>query len=303
MQENSSLIREYLNFLSVERALSKNTVSAYERDLIAFSLFVDSHSSLSLLKVTPEILQEYVTVLRKSERSESSIARAIVAIRNCVEFLCKEQKQINLIKDFKPPKSGRRLPKALTVEEITALIDATGVGDDPVSIRNRAIIEVLYATGARISEVVALDLSDVTKLAGQDVLSIKLAGKGGKERIVPVGRYAQSAIDQYVVRVRPINVARNERALFLNSRGTRLTRQSMWKVVAESAQRAGIEQSVSPHAIRHSFATHLLDGGADIRVVQELLGHSSVTTTQIYTLVTIDKLRENYAASHPRARE
>ena len=309
MKEFNSAIREYLNFLIVERALSPHTVSAYERDLRAFAKFlsaravdVDHTEQLtSIASLSLRVLEEYVAELRALERSESSIARAVVSIRNLAEFTCRELGVSNPIKEFKPPKSARRLPKALTLDEVNALIDATSRGDDATSIRNRAIVELLYATGARISEIVDLNLSDISKLIGEEVVSVKLTGKGGKDRIVPVGKYAQQAIDQYVVRIRPNIAARQERALFVNARGTRLTRQSMWKVVADAAVAARIDHVVSPHSLRHSFATHLLDGGADVRVVQELLGHASVTTTQIYTLVTIDKLRENYSSAHPRA--
>jgi integrase/recombinase XerD len=302
MKESNSALREYLNFLIVERALSSHTISAYERDLRGYISFLEV-ANLQLLESTMESLEGYVASLRAQKKSESSIARAVVAIRNCLEFTCKEAGLINPIKEFKPPKSVKQLPKALSIAEVSALIDATSRGDDPVSIRNRAIVELLYATGARISEIVDLNLSDISKMVGEEVLSVKLSGKGGKDRIVPVGKYAQTAIDQYVVRIRPMTALRSESALFVNSRGSRLTRQSMWKVVGDAAKSAGIDHVVSPHSLRHSFATHLLDGGADIRVVQELLGHSSVTTTQIYTLVTIDKLRESYASAHPRARE
>ena len=299
---NSAEFVEYLNFLIVERGLSKNTIDAYRRDLSAFTTYLEIVNG-ELLEIDPLTLESYVSLLRSKGKSESSIARAVVSIRNCIDFYARESKTINPIKEFKPPKSAQRLPKALSIEEVNMLIDATTVSDDSASIRNRALVELLYATGARISEIVSLNLSDVSKLEGEEVLSVRLAGKGGKERIVPVGRFAQTAIDQYVVRVRPSQAKLSEIALFVNERGTRLSRQTMWKIISSAAKSACIDHVVSPHSLRHSFATHLLDGGADVRVVQELLGHSSVTTTQIYTLVTIDKLRENYSQAHPRARE
>jgi integrase/recombinase XerD len=219
-----------------------------------------------------------------------------------MEFTSKEKNFVNPIKDFKPPKPNLRLPKALKIEEVASLISSVSMGDTPSALRDGAIVELLYGTGARISEIVALNVQDISKFDGDQVTALRLIGKGGKTRVVPIGKYAQIALDQYLVRVRPGLLKKQESALFLNSRGSRLSRQSIWSMIAHGAQSAGIASDVSPHSLRHSFATHLLDGGADIRVVQELLGHSSVTTTQIYTLVTIEKLRESYAQAHPRAK-
>ena len=247
-------------------------------------------------------LTEYVALLRTKDLSESTISRSVVAIRNWMEFTSKEKKFINPIKDFKPPKSNLRLPKALKIEEVASLISAVSIGDSPSSLRDGAIVELLYGTGARISEIVELNVQDISKFDGDQVTALRLTGKGGKTRVVPIGKYAQNALDQYLIRVRPGMLKKQESALFLNARGTRLSRQSVWSMITSGAKSAGISTAVSPHSLRHSFATHLLDGGADIRVVQELLGHSSVTTTQIYTLVTIDKLRESYAQAHPRAK-
>ena len=301
MAPDFSLIREYLNHLTVERGLSKNTISAYKRDLERFFTFLDSQ------KVDPIFLQEvhlteYVALLRTKYLSESTISRSVVAIRNWMEFTSKEKNFINPIKDFKPPKSNLRLPKALKIEEVASLISAVSIGDSPSSLRDGAIVELLYGTGARISEIVELNVQDISKFDGDQVTALRLTGKGGKTRVVPIGKYAQNALDQYLIRVRPGMLKKQESALFLNARGTRLSRQSVWSMITSGAKSAGISTAVSPHSLRHSFATHLLDGGADIRVVQELLGHSSVTTTQIYTLVTIDKLRESYAQAHPRAK-
>ena len=301
MAPDFSLIREYLNHLTVERGLSKNTISAYNRDLERFFTF------LVIQKVDPLRIQEahltdYVVSLRVNDLSESSISRGVVAIRNWMEFTSKEKEFVNPIKDFKPPKPNLRLPKALKIEEVASLISSVSMGDTPSALRDGAIVELLYGTGARISEIVGLNVQDISKFDGDQVTALRLTGKGGKTRVVPIGKYAQIALDQYLVRVRPGLLKKQESALFLNSRGSRLSRQSIWSMIAHGAHSAGIASDLSPHSLRHSFGTHLLDGGADIRVVQELLGHSSVTTTQIYTLVTIDKLRESYAQAHPRAK-
>ena len=301
MAPDFSLIREYLNHLTVERGLSKNTISAYNRDLERFFTFLDVQK-VDPLRIQEVHLTDYVVSLRMNDLSESSISRGVVAIRNWMEFTSKEKEFVNPIKDFKPPKPNLRLPKALKIEEVTSLISYVSMGDTPSALRDGAIVELLYGTGARISEIVGLNVQDISKFDGDQVTALRLTGKGGKTRVVPIGKYAQIALDQYLVRVRPGLLKKQESALFLNSRGSRLSRQSIWSMIAHGAHSAGIASDVSPHSLRHSFATHLLDGGADIRVVQELLGHSSVTTTQIYTLVTIDKLRESYAQAHPRAK-
>jgi integrase/recombinase XerD len=199
------------------------------------------------------------------------------------------------------------LPKALTVEEITRLIESAKREGDPVSLRDFAILELLYSSGARVSEIIGINIADITVSKGDEgeITVLKLRGKGSKERLVPLGKFAVAAVEDYLIRTRPSLAAKNpksEGALFLNSRGMRLSRQSAWQIVLSAAVATGLEGKVSPHVFRHSYATHLLDGGADIRVVQELLGHSSVTTTQIYTLITIDKVRETYSVSHPRAK-
>ena len=301
MAPDFSLIREYLNHLTVERGLSKNTISAYNRDLERFFTFLDVQK-VDPLRIQEAHLTDYVVSLRMNDLSESSISRGVVAIRNWMEFTSKEKEFVNPIKDFKPPKPNLRLPKALKIEEVTSLISYVSMGDTPSALRDGAIVELLYGTGARISEIVGLNVQDISKFDGDQVTALRLTGKGGKTRVVPIGKYAQIALDQYLVRVRPGLLKKQESALFLNSRGSRLSRQSIWSMIAHGAHSAGIASDASPHSLRHSFATHLLDGGADIRVVQELLGHSSVTTTQIYTLVTIDKLRESYAQAHPRAK-
>lgn len=295
----NSQLREYLNHLIVERGLSKNTIAAYRRDV---ERFISEGDVPDLTQVSGGDLEAFIARSRARGLAESSVARSVVAVRNAVEFTCKESKTLNQIKDVKPPKIKMRLPKALSISEIDSLLITAKSPGNPDAIRESAILELLYGTGARISEVVSLNVGDVLKFDGGEVSSLRLTGKGGKTRVVPVGRYAREALDQYLVRVRPGLVSKDREALFLNDRGGRLSRQSMWTIVSQTAKRANISVDVSPHSLRHSYATHLLDGGADVRVVQELLGHSSVTTTQIYTLVTIDKLRESYSSAHPRAR-
>jgi len=245
----------------------------------------------------------------------SSAARAVAAVRGLHAFAAAEgMAGSDVASQVRPPAPPRRLPRAIGVAEVERLIVATGAGGepgDPRPLRDRALLELLYGTGARISEVVGLDVDDLgigDGPGGPDgpPATLRLSGKGGKQRIVPVGRYAREAVDAYLVRARPALAAGSRRAsaspaVFLNARGGRLTRQGAWGILKTAAGRAGLT-GISPHTLRHSFATHLLDGGADVRVVQELLGHASVTTTQVYTLVTVDKLREVYAAAHPRAR-
>ena len=297
---NQTLVEIFLNHCAVERGLSKNTVAAYRRDLDKFVIFL-SEAKLAIAEATSANIIDFAGFLRNSGLSESSIARHVVAIRSLYAFLSKDQGIDNVAIEVNPPKIPKRLPKALTISDIESMIASNG--EDIAGVRNKALIETLYATGARVSEIVQLNVGDISRSEGNTV-TVKVRGKGGKERLVPMGKFAQHALDQYLTRSRPTMLKNaREEALFLNEkRGTRLTRQSAWQIVMKAAEKAGIERDISPHALRHSFATHLLDGGADIRVVQELLGHSSVTTTQIYTLVTIDKLRESYASAHPRSR-
>lgn len=297
---NQALVEIFLNHCAVERGLSKNTIAAYRRDLEKFILFLEGQD-LTIAQATTMQISEFNGFLRQSQLSESSIARHIVAVRSLYAFLSKDQGIENVAKDVNPPKIPKRLPKALSIGDIELMIAA--YGEDRAGIRNRALIETLYATGARVTEIIQLNVGDISRTEGNTV-TVRVRGKGGKERLVPMGKFAQHALDQYLTRARPSMAHGSQSdALFVNEKqGSRLTRQSAWQIVMKAAEKAGIERDISPHALRHSFATHLLDGGADIRVVQELLGHSSVTTTQIYTLVTIDKLRESYASAHPRSR-
>lgn len=229
-----------------------------------------------------------------------SAARAVVAVRGFHRFVLREGlATTDPAAGVRPPTPPKRLPKALPVHDVTRLLETAGAPGTTLALRDRALLELLYGTGARISEAVGLDVDDLDL----DAAAVRLRGKGGKERVVPVGSFARDAVSAYLVRARPqLTGAGGGPAVFLNARGGRLSRQSAWTVLRSAADRAGVTAEVSPHTLRHSFATHLIDGGADVRVVQELLGHASVTTTQVYTLVTVDSLREVYAAAHPRAR-
>jgi len=303
MAQNNPELSTYLSHLTVEAGLSKNTLLAYSRDLGKYLNYLVTLGA-SVETVTADQVSGFVSFLRREKLGESSIARAVVSIRNFHKFIAKDYGYADPARDVLPPKIPARLPKALSIAQVTQLLE--GVSGEGIQIRDRALLEILYASGARVSEIIGLNVADLSKFEpeqGQSVLTVKVRGKGNKERIVPIGRYAQRAISQYLTRCRPdLAKSARESALFLNKNGTRLSRQSAWSIVAKAAGSAGIEKLVTPHSLRHSFATHLLDGGADIRVVQELLGHSSVTTTQIYTLITIDKLRETYATAHPRAK-
>jgi len=294
---------EFLNFSRIERGLSNNSISAYSRDLQRFLDFL-TNSSIELSNFDQDDLESFIAELNEAKLAISSINRVLSTLRSFYGFLERNHQIDNPMKDVQSRKIPLRLPKALTIAQITALIDGSVTDDQVISLRNKAILELLYSTGGRVSEIVGLNMNDVSE--SDEVRVIKLRGKGGKERVVPMGSFAVKALDDYVVRVRPALVLKNTKskndALFLNQRGTRISRQSAWQIVVDSAKKSGLSEGISPHVFRHSFATHLLDGGADIRVVQELLGHSSVTTTQIYTLITIDKIRESYSLAHPRAR-
>lgn len=298
--------RNFLDHIRVERGLAENTIAAYKRDLhrLASFLHVDG---LDLDDVDAKTLQSFQTWLKAEKLSQSSISRILSTMRTFFRYLSREKGTADPTTELAKSKQVRRLPKALTVAEIVSMIEAAYHEGNPISIRDCALLELLYGSGARISEIVNLDLSDVHQLAnvGQQIETLKLLGKGGKERIVPLGSFASAALQEYLTRTRPmlaLNSSKRTNALFLNQRGTRLSRQSAWQFVLNAAKAAGVPGKISPHVFRHSYATHLLDGGADIRVVQELLGHASVTTTQIYTLITIDKVRETYSLAHPRAR-
>jgi integrase/recombinase XerD len=295
----------YLEHLTVERGLSGNTLVAYRRDLARYVAFLAARGIGDPGCVREEQVTDFLAAIRTGEDGQaplaaSSAARTVVAVRGFHRFLLLEGAvPADPADQVRPPSAPRRLPKAIGVDDVERLLDAAGLAGTAAGLRDRALLEVLYGSGARISEAVGLDLDDLDLAQG----SVRLRGKGGKERIVPIGRPAVTAMGSYLVRVRPDLARRGHGtpAVFLNLRGGRLSRQSAWAVLQVAAERAGLAAHASPHTLRHSFATHLLEGGADVRVVQELLGHASVTTTQIYTKVTADTLREVYAAAHPRA--
>jgi len=292
----------FLRHVAIERGLSANTVAAYRRDLAVYGVWLEQQGVGDVAAVTPATLSAFAVHLGTREESPltaSSLARMLSTVRGFHRFLLEEGRvEADAARDLRPPKLPSRLPKAITVEQVAALLAATD-GDEVADLRDKALLELMYATGARVSEAVGLNVDDVI-----DTDVVRLTGKGAKQRIVPLGSYAQEAVSAYLVRARPVLSARGRAtpALFLGMRGARLSRQNVWLIIRAAAERAKLGVEISPHTLRHSFATHLLAGGADVRVVQELLGHSSVATTQIYTLVTADTLRDVYISAHPRAR-
>lgn len=309
--EIAHAVRTYLDHLTVEKGLAVNSLSSYRRDLRRYLAYLAAQGIERLDDVTEATVTGFLVALREGDADHqpltaSSAARTIVAVRGFHRFAVADGlATLDPAATVRPPTPAKRLPKALPLADIEAILEAAGAAGTPLALRDRALLEVLYGTGARISEAVGLDVDDVSGIELDGALLLR--GKGGKERLVPVGSYAREALASYLVRGRPAILEGSSAkaagpALFLNSRGGRLSRQSAWAVLVKAADRAGITRDVSPHTLRHSFATHLLDGGADVRVVQELLGHASVTTTQVYTLVTVDNLREVFATAHPRAR-
>lgn len=291
----------FLRHVTVERGLSEHTVAAYRRDLHGYAQWMHAHGVDEVASVTSAAVAEFIADRSGAQPrpAASSLARLQSSVRGLHRFLQREGiAHEDVTGRLRPPRLGQRLPKALTIDQVESLLDAPDPAQ-PLGIRDRALLELLYATGARVSEIVQLDVDDVTDA---DVLRVR--GKGDKERMVPIGQYAREAVEAYLTRVRP-ELSRRGRAtprLFLGARGAPLSRQSVWLVIQAAAERAQLSGHVSPHTLRHSFATHLLQGGADVRVVQELLGHASVATTQIYTHVSVDALRDVYTTSHPRAR-
>ncbi|WP_368496628.1 site-specific tyrosine recombinase XerD [Herbiconiux sp. A18JL235] len=295
-------MQAFLRHVTVERGLSENTVAAYRRDLARYAGWLAEAGVDALGEVTEADIAAFTQALRTGDggvMSAASVARILSSVRGFHRYLAEEGAvATDVAREVKPPKLGLRLPKAISIEQMERLLGATAA-DDLVSLRDRALLELLYASGARISELVGLNVDDV-----HDGDMVRVTGKGSKQRIVPVGSYARAALDTYLVRVRPELSRRGTStpALFLGIRGQRLSRQGAWLVIQAAAERAGLEVHISPHTFRHSFATHLLQGGADVRVVQDLLGHSSVATTQLYTQLTADTLIDMYLTAHPRAR-
>lgn len=300
----------YLRHLAIERGRSPHTLAAYRRDLSRFLDHLLVADAQTPAAITPELVAAFARSLREGPEplAASSVARMLSSVRGFTRFLVDEGRlAADPAADLVAPKLADRLPKALTIAQVERLLAATDA-DEPASLRDRALLELLYATGARVSEAVALNVDDLVGAEGTADF-VRLFGKGSKQRVVPVGSYARAALDAYLVRSRPLLSERGRAtpALFLGMRGARLSRQSAWLVIRAAAERAHLDaelggHGISPHSLRHSFATHLLQGGADVRVVQELLGHASVATTQIYTRVTADALRDMYVTAHPRAR-
>jgi len=303
------LVRGYLDHLTVERGASPHTVAAYRRDLAKYVAFLDGRGIDDPAAVTEADVGAFLAALQAPVAgrplSVTSATRSLVAVRSLHAFAAAEGRTPeNPAIGVRPPKAGRRLPKALDIAQVQALLDTPDI-DTPAGLRDAALLELLYGTGGRISEILDLDVDDVTAVLAEPDAGVRLFGKGRKERLVPVGSYARRALEAWLVRGRPTfagAAVRPSPALLLNSLGQRLSRQSAYGLLQKAAEAAHLGVEISPHTLRHSFATHLLDGGADVRVVQELLGHASVTTTQIYTLVTVEHLREVFLSAHPRAR-
>ena len=296
--------QSFLDHLRIERGLSTNTLISYQRDLELFSTFV-KEKGVKLEEIDSTFIESFHIELR-NELAPSSTNRVESTLRTFFKYVLSEFGLPNPALNLETMKIPRKLPKALSIDQIISMIEAADRPGISTALRDRALLELLYGTGARVSELIGINVLDISSTSSDagEIATVKLQGKGGKERIVPLGSFATKALLDYQIRVRPSLVSKQKRAdsaLFVNSRGTRLSRQSAWQIVLDAATAVGLQEKVSPHVFRHSYATHLLDGGADIRVVQELLGHASVTTTQIYTLVTIDKIRESYSSAHPRA--
>jgi integrase/recombinase XerD len=297
--------QSFLDHLRIERGLSTNTLASYQRDLELFSSYAQ-RQGVKFEAIDSAFVETFHVEIRK-ELAPSSTNRVESTLRTFYKYVLSEFGLPNPTLNLETMKIPRKLPKALSIDQIISMIEAADRPGISTSLRDRALLELLYGTGARVSELIGINVLDISSTSndGGEIATVKLRGKGGKERIVPLGSFATRALLDYQVRVRPALIAKQKKAdsaLFVNSRGTRLSRQSAWQIVLDAATAVGLVEKVSPHVFRHSYATHLLDGGADIRVVQELLGHASVTTTQIYTLVTIDKIRESYSSAHPRAK-
>ena len=305
MVQAEQLAARWLEHLAVARGVSEHTLSNYTRDVRRYTAWLDSAGKTDLSQVTATDVEAYVADLRRGvdgakPLAASSAARALTVARGLHRFGVEEGVlAADTAAEVSPPAAGEKLPDTLSIDEVATLLDACPT-ETPVGLRDKALLETLYATGARVSEVLDLRVDDATAAIDADGI-LAVTGKGNKQRLVPLGRHSKDAIEAYLVRGRPVFATGKSHALFLNKRGGRLSRQSAWTVIKQAAERAGIHKEVSPHTLRHSFATHLLEGGADVRSVQELLGHASVTTTQIYTHITVDSLREVWRSSHPRA--
>lgn len=291
----------FMNYLAVERGLARNTLEAYERDVTMFLDFLEQNGVNDIKELTASHILHFMAEAKQSGKAASTVTREQVAIRAFCKFLTTEgMLDVDPAAAMGTPKPQRRLPSVLTTEEVERLL-AAPPADTPAGLRDRAMLEVLYATGMRVSELVGLDVGNVHPGMG----FVRVIGKGSKERIIPLGRMAISSLNEYLAYGRPKlhKGVKAEDALFLNHLGTRITRQGFWKIIKKYAQEAGVTKELTPHTLRHSFATHLLEGGADLRAVQEMLGHSDISTTQIYTHVAKTRLKEVYDRAHPRAKQ
>lgn len=291
-------VDEFLAYLGVERGLAQNSIESYGRDLRQFGRFVRESAGLELSCVTQDTIMAYLAELKRQGKATSSICRSLAAIRGLYRFLDRERKiERDPTTNLGSPRQERRLPGVLSMEEVTRLLEVPAPRT-PAGIRDKAMLETLYATGMRVSELLSLEVGDINVEMGY----VRCVGKGSKERIIPIGRVASTWVETYLRSSRRKLVGgRNEKALFVNCRGRRMTRQGFWKIIKAYATRAGIDKDVTPHTLRHCFATHLLENGADLRSVQEMLGHVDISTTQVYTHVARGKLKEIYDRTHPRA--
>lgn len=293
-----SLVEEFIHYLAVERGLANNTLDSYNRDLNQFLGFLEKEKVEDVQKATRNMVMSYLLFLQKRGRATATVSRHLAALKSFYHFLLREKYiEKDPTANLESPKLEKKLPRILAVKEVEMLLSQP-VGAGPATLRDKAMLELLYATGIRVSELIQLDLNHINI----EMSYIRCFGKGSKERIVPVGSFARRCVDEYLQKGRPkIIKNKTEQALFVNQHGRRLTRQGFWKIIKKYARRAGISKAITPHTLRHSFATHLLENGADLRSVQEMLGHADITTTQIYTHLTKGRLREVYAKSHPRA--
>lgn len=293
-----SLVEEFINYLAVERGLADNTLDSYNRDLNQFKVFLEKEKVEDMQKATRNVIMSYLLFLQKRGRATATVSRHLAALKSFYHFLLREKYiEKDPTANLESPKLEKKLPHVLSVHEVEMLLNQPKA-IEPGGIRDKAMLELLYATGIRVSELISLDIDHINL----DMGYIRCFGKGSKERIVPVGSFARKCINEYLQKARAKLIKnRGEQALFVNQHGKRLTRQGFWKIIKKYARKAGISKEITPHTLRHSFATHLLENGADLRSVQEMLGHADITTTQIYTHLTKGRLREVYAKSHPRA--
>lgn len=298
-------IETFMDYLSVEKGYSPHTVSAYRNDLYQLSNFVEEKSQSKMSSrssdVDRQVLLSYILDLKQRDYAPTTLARKIAAVKSFFGFLVSEGKlESNPTENLASPRLGKSLPKPLTIAEVRRLLEAPSKSDTPDALRDRAMLELLYATGMRVSEMVSLNPENVNTQEGH----VRCFGKGSKERVIPIHPRAAQILADYIDNSRPklLNHTTEEPALFLNQRGQRLTRQGFWQILKGYARKAGLKEDITPHTLRHSFATHMLSGGADLRSVQEMLGHRNISTTQVYTHLTSEHVRSSYEKSHPRAK-